>query len=306
MEPKKGIGVVYGLVLVVLSLFIVMLICFAFFGTCPQYDISSKIIILICFLLVIALSCSFDNFSIGKLISISREAKENKERAEKLEKEKNELILKIANFNVQSQSATNNLFLGDGFHKKNLVKEANEEEIKAEEKEEDKEEEKEKDDSTSANQPLYRRVDRDAFRTLLINKYFGISKRDQIERNVKLETRFQNIDPISNEPFLFHAHLDDGGQEYFIRVVSSGFISVILSFRVYAMLSRIYHYRIAKKTNACLVILYAKDSDNTRQLHYLERFANYYSPSIESGLLKIQEIELSKEEMDNCKFSIKK
>ena len=56
-----------------------------------------------------------------------------------------------------------------------------------------------------------------------------------------------------------------------------------------------------KKTNACLVVLYAKEPDNTRMQSYLERLENYFSPSIASGLLKIQEIELSKEEIDNCK-----
>ena len=252
MEQKKGVGIGFGILLSLLSLFIVILICFAFFGSCPQYNISARIIILICFLLVIALSSSFDNFSIGKLLSVSREAKENKYRAEKLEKEKDELILKIANFNFQTQNAAGNIVFAGDFPKKVLLKEANEEELKAEEKEEDKEVEKEKDNPASVNQPLYRHIARNEFKTLLINKYFGIGKKDRIERNVKLESQFQNIDPISIQPFLFHAHLDEGNQEYFVRVATTGLVSVILSFRIYAMLSRIYHYRNAKK-DKCLL-----------------------------------------------------
>ena len=54
-------------------------IIFKFFYNEPISDISAGLIILIAFLLILALSESFDNFSIGKVISLSREVKKKEE-----------------------------------------------------------------------------------------------------------------------------------------------------------------------------------------------------------------------------------
>ena len=226
---KKSIGWGFGLLLAALSIFIMVLIGFSFFAAKPEYSITPAIIVLICLLLILALSNSFDNFSIGKLLTISKEAKENKDRAEKLEKEKEELIFKLVNVNFQSQKASSGIFLGDSIAEKLVVQKANSEEIKAEEKEEEKEGEKE--NSASDNTSKYRFLNRRKYRSLLIKRYFGVSKINLVEEDIKLESQYQdqNIDPISVQPMLFHAHLNDCNQEIFIRIVDVRFSTTMAS-----------------------------------------------------------------------------
>lgn len=304
MEEKKGIGWGFGLLLAALSIFIMVLIGFSFFAAKPEYNITPAIIVLICLLLILALSNSFDNFSIGKLLTISKQAKENKDRAEKLEKEKEELILKLVNMNFQSQKASNNVVIGgnsvpEGF----VVQKADSDEIKADEKEDEKtEKETEKNiDSTSK----HRFLNRKKYRSLMIKEYFGVGKLDSIEEDVKLEAQYQNqnIDPISTQSMLFHAHLNDCNQEIFVRIVESGFSVLMFSHRLYGLLNRIFFYRNVKNSDAFLVLLLAKRQDEDLRIQEnRERLKNFFAPALASGLLKIKEIELSKEDVERCYY----
>lgn len=306
MEEKKSIGLGFGLLLGTISIFIMMLIGVSFFAAKPEYCITPAMIVLFCLLLILALSGSFDNFSIGKLLTVSKQAKINRERAERLEKEKDELIHKIMNINFQTQKTSNNVVIGgntigDGL----VVQKANSDEIKAEEKEEEKVEDNssEKSSHTAENTSKYRYLNRKKYRLLLLKEYFGVSKIDSIEEDVKLESQYQNqnIDPISVQPMLFHAHLNDFNQEFFVRIVEPKFSPVIFSYRMYGLLNRVYQYRNAKNSDVCLVLLLTKlQGEDNRMQDNLNRLRNFFAPAITSGLLKIKEIELSEENLKNC------
>lgn len=76
----------------------------------PIGEVKNGIYILLSMLLILVLAESFDNFSIGKLISIKREVEVKKEENKKLERKNSELIshlVSITNNQNQKQQSTN-------------------------------------------------------------------------------------------------------------------------------------------------------------------------------------------------------
>jgi hypothetical protein len=76
----------------------------------PIGEVKNGIYILLSMLLILVLAESFDNFSIGKLISIKREVEIKKEENKKLERKNSELIthlISITNNQNQKQQSTN-------------------------------------------------------------------------------------------------------------------------------------------------------------------------------------------------------
>ncbi len=67
---------------------LVSMIIYNFFWVEPKGEIQSGIVTLLLILLVLILSETFDQFSIGKLVSISREVKKKEEEVKKIGKRK--------------------------------------------------------------------------------------------------------------------------------------------------------------------------------------------------------------------------
>lgn len=90
------------------------MIGFNFFAVEPVGVIKEGVFILLAILLVLVLAESFDNFSIGKLVSIKREVEVKKEENKKLEQKNNELISHILTItNTQTQKQLTTTVLGD-------------------------------------------------------------------------------------------------------------------------------------------------------------------------------------------------
>src|SRR5690554_655211 len=70
-------------------------------------------LILIFIILIIILSESFDNFSIGKLLTISRKLDETKKENEKLEYKNNQLINQLISITSNEQKQTSTNVFGD-------------------------------------------------------------------------------------------------------------------------------------------------------------------------------------------------
>ena len=76
----------------------------------PKGDINKGVLALFSMLLVLVLAESFDNFSLGKLLSISREAKKKGEQVKDLEQKNSELLkqlITISSTQTQTQQHTN-------------------------------------------------------------------------------------------------------------------------------------------------------------------------------------------------------
>ena len=241
INPKRAkLLVVFSGIALLIT--IILLIAFSFVKSKYSFEITTPIIILVTFLLVIFLSDSFDNFQIGKLISLKRNVTEYKEKNEKLENEKNDLIKQIINLNIQSQhtqNTTSNTIAFGAIQKGMLVEQANEEEVKKDRLQEYNETLKE---ATS----VCKRIDRVKFANFAIKKYFGEINYNSILQDVKVNNKFGDTDPISNRNVIFDAYYNDNEKERFIEVKQ--YASVVFYDRLYVMLNKIYNYHNIKNS----------------------------------------------------------
>ena len=100
--------------IVLLCIGIGSLITYNFFQTEPKGQISSGLITLISFLLVLVLAESFDNFSVGKLITLNRKVEEKVKENEELERKNTELISQLISVTTnQTQSQSHTSVYGD-------------------------------------------------------------------------------------------------------------------------------------------------------------------------------------------------
>ena len=109
MENKEPNNFVRTLI-VFLCIGLATLITYNVFYIEPKGQLDSGIFTLIAFIIVLVLSESFDNFSVGKLITISREVKTTKTENKELERKNQQLInqiLTISNTQNQNQNHTN-------------------------------------------------------------------------------------------------------------------------------------------------------------------------------------------------------
>lgn len=282
INPKRAkLLVVFSGIALLIT--IILLIAFSFVKSKYSFEITTPIIILVTFLLVIFLSDSFDNFQIGKLISLKRNVSEYKEKNEKLENEKNDLIKQIINLNIQSQhtqnTTSNTISLGVAQQNSVLVEQANNEEVEKARLQEYNETLKE---ATS----VCKRIDRVKFANFAIKKYFGEINYNSILQDVKVNNKFGDTDPISNRNVIFDAYYNDNEKERFIEVKQ--YASVVFYDRLYVMLNKIYNYNNIKNTKANLILIIPKlteDTDSRRTpLNDIERLKENFSPAIASRI----------------------
>lgn len=105
MEDSNKVNwFVRGLIIMFCTLLTAM-IMYNFFYIAPKGEIKPGVISLLLILLVIVLSETFDQFSIGKLVSISREVKKKEDEVKALEKEKIELFNQLINISASQQQS---------------------------------------------------------------------------------------------------------------------------------------------------------------------------------------------------------
>lgn len=234
-KNSKGSNLLITVSGALLLLGIIILIVVSFIKSKYAFEITAPIIILLTFLLIVFLSKSFDDFQIGKIISLKRNVTEYKEKNEKLENEKNELIKQIINFNVQSQHTANVNYNGiplEVLQKSISVQQADEKEVQEDKSQEDSEIPKE-------TKTIDRRISRVKLEKFVIKKYFGEINYDSILQDVKVDNKFGDTDPISNRNIIFDAYYNDNEKERFIEV--KHIISIMVFDRIYVMLNKIYN-----------------------------------------------------------------
>jgi hypothetical protein len=242
---------------------------------------------------VLVLSESFDSFSVGKLISISREVKKKEKDIEKLEKQNAHLLSQLISIsNTQSQNQSHTNVYGD-YHATPTVQKASAKDVQ---------ENQSSDAASSATPP------NDAPRAttnwhkaeeMALTKY--LQQRAIHPSNVifeaKLVSQFQGIDPISSMQPVFDAYIKETEHETFVEMRPATFASMMFRDRLYVMLSKINHYRTAKRVEAHLdLVLIRLPSDEARPPNSFSRLLQSFEPAIASGLLKIHEVEFTAEE----------
>ena len=251
-------------------------------------------------MLILILSESFDNFSLGKLISISREVKRKEQKVNKLEREKTELFNQLIKFtSIQHQTQQHTNVYGD-YHagKGASVERASEQEVEA----------KASDERPKSNDALGQgyRIDFHKVESIAMQKYIsdkGVHSANVI-REAKLVTKFHGIDPISNNQPIFDGYYKSDEKEIFIEFKINRGVHMMHRDRIYMMLSKLNHYQNAKGVNVHLDLVLLNLPEDGSSYRTNDRFMQDFEPAIVSGLLRIDEIEITKEEMNSCRREV--
>lgn len=300
-EKNKATNWFVRIGLIILTILIISMIIYKFFCNNPIAEISTGLIVLLSFSIVLILSESFDNFSIGKIITLSRVVKEKETVIEKknveirqVESEKRELlsqIISLSNNFSQRQSNTNIYGASPETIKQFTIQKAEEPEIETL-----KQKEQEEENKTQERKRIdFRKVEEIALQYYIKENNVDVSK---MFKEVKLQA-FEGIDPISDNSPIYDGYINDIDKEIFIEIRPTPMVVSMITDRLYMMLSKIHHYRQFKKTNCYLNLVLVEipedERDNTR---FLNSILELFRPALSSGLLKITNIKLQKSDLN--------
>jgi hypothetical protein len=280
--------------IIVLVLFLAALVSVSFLVRDPHYDITTGMIIILAMMIILVLSESFNKFSLGKLLSLSREVQKVAEEKAEIKRENAELRQSLVHVATHIQSQVNTTIQAQGADILRLLGV-----VKADKKE--KEEEQERVETVSAPPttfPSHRLLPH--VEELALNKY--VTKYSlpptEILRDIRFTEAFECIDPISNRAVMFDGYLKTPQKEYFFEVKLHNRMSPMLWDRLYVMISKILLYRQAKTIQAELVLILAKlPEEAPHSMGYpFERFIEMFQPAIAGNLLRIETVEVTQEE----------
>lgn len=285
MEHKdnkhKGKGFIFALVLI--SLLISSLIIVTFLFSENQFVITKSIITLLCLLVVLVLSNSFEHIHFGKWFELSSQINEGNEKITQLKESSEALYAKIVNMSFQNTQAgtVNNYY------------QLKETDPVTQQKEQDEEQK-----SNTINK-LNKRLDIKLYQNLILDKYFEIGLKDKLQKNMSLvEEASQPFDQISIREVSFDALLEENNKLLFIDVIKGQAYGFYYD-RVYVKLNKILCYTRAMKKEAQLLLLIPKGFEITKE-NRDTFFHKNYAPAIQNNLLRIDYVEYSKAEYDSC------
>lgn len=288
------------LLIIAFCAFLGTLVVYRYFCIDPKAEISAGLLVLLAFILVLVLSELFDNFSVGKLVTMSRAMKEKEVQTTELKKENAELrgqLITISTTVSQRQTSTNIFGLPESMVDLLTVKKAPAEEIA------DKKKEEEAAPIPEQQVIVERQFDRAKAEEYAINRFVANHNLNAFNliRDAKLSTQFSGIDPISDVTPIFDAYINATDSEIFVEARSVQSASMMFRDRLYVMLTKIHHYKTIKKANVYLALLLLNTLESTSRplSFYVERLQREFEPAITSGLLRIQTIEPTVEELQN-------
>lgn len=302
MEPKRPNWYV-RILIVILCIFIGWLIYTNFACSTPPAQISSGLLVLVAFLAILVLSEAFDNFSIGKLLTINRKLNEKENLNKELKKENTDLRNQIINVTTSmSQKQVNSTFvLTDEIARSLKIKRADEEEINQKKNEETAQTTSPPPTTTtfretSSNKYIPIRF----FEDFLFKSFLAAEGLDQYNllREAKFGKQFQEIDPISESSPIFDGYINTQDAEIFIELrQTQRVVGSMQRDSLYVMLSKIYYYRTVKKVNAYLYLVFLIPPDGNSE-PTLGRLSREFEPAITSGLLRIKTVSISQGDFD--------
>lgn len=306
MELKKDNWFVRTLI-VVLTVALSVMVGYNFTLSNPPFQISASSITVILIITVLVLAEAFNNLSVGKILTLSKEVQKSEGDKKELRQENKQLrenLIQISsNFNQQSQfNATINGLTPETWRTMIGVTAAMPSDAESADLPSEK-----TDDQTSENAPKtvsFHQVAR-ILEKRTFDKY--ISKYElslgAIERGIQFTPSFQGLDPIAETNVVFDGYMKTGLGELFFEVIPIRSIGPIRWEKIYIMLSKIRHYIQAKNTTAELVLLLANhpvdDANRLYGRNNLPRFLELFQPSIKSGILRIESFEFGQEEYDS-------
>lgn len=306
-ETENKINYFVRTLIVILGILISTLIIARFFFFEPKGEISHEIIILIGLIIILFLSEIFDNFSLGQFLTLKRSIVEKNEKITEL-KESNDKLLNIivSNNNLSQKSMMTNVTgISPEEFTKTIIsvikadKETTEKEEDRSEKIADivvQEEERNEQISIPRKRINVAKLEEYVFTKFLSEK--DLRKYNFIDKAQILMPQ-KELDPISDINPVFDGYIESENFEMFIEIKLRNSPLVIFRERLYLMLSKLYYYRQAKKTNTYLNLILV-DVPNNGERNYTNfetRLLSEFEPAIRTGLLRIEYVKLSEEEM---------
>jgi hypothetical protein len=279
-------------------------------------EITTGLISLIAIALLLTLSESYDNLAFGKVIRLSRLVKDQNKEIErrelqifKVESERNQLISQLiaVSTNVnQLQNSTNHFNVGLLQPSEVSITRATEQEVK-----EDQEKvsmdtvmDASKQEPVRASKPR-RRLNSRLFQSQALEKYATLSgiEISAIHHDVKLR-EYTGLDPVSDESPIYKGYINDIDLDVFVEVVRPDryfFFSV--KNRLYAMLTKIFHYSTHNNriTQLVLVVVKTPDDEANVSAKMLEQLYEVFRPALSRRLLRVVHVEFSDEEMEQLR-----
>lgn len=285
--------------------------CYSFINGVPPYTISDGMIYIFLIIVVLFISESFETFSIGNLIALKREVKEKNKEVTKLNTENRELrnqILSVVSTSLNNRNQNTAVFgLDASLAQMFRVESATEKESENIEEEilNSKEVTNSRERQSHSDRSKLLRETEAYTLTKLIERLDV--KSYTFQKDVKFSEQFIGIDPIMDRNIVFDAYIKRPLDEVFIEV-RHNLLNIMMDFKLYYMISKIYHYSKANQTQAKMILAIPKLPQTYHEEYFgssmmyrnpeknLERLNEYFLPAIKSGLLEIIEIDITEDE----------
>ncbi|MDQ5921589.1 MAG: hypothetical protein QG673_1648 [Pseudomonadota bacterium] len=286
--------------ILVLGFIIILLVVSKFYFFAPKGDISNNLIILIILLIILFLSEIFDSFSLGQFLSLKKGVSERNERIKELRENNDKLLnLVINNFAINSNLSQKQITNINDYR----VTQANRGEVDKVKNEEDnvakvvvEQEINERPQLANRKRVNTRKLEKFVLDMLIENKRL---QSHTLIKEAQVISSKEDTDPISGINPIFDAYVEKDNYEIFIEIKLIRLSAFMFRDRLYMMLSKLYHYKLAKKANVSLMLVLVEipDEGNNKKNDYEMRLFDEFAPAISSGLLKIELIQLADNNM---------
>lgn len=289
----------------ILMLFIVIVICFNFFSL-QKYQITSEIIICLLLLVILSLAELFDNLSIPKLLSLSKNIKEVKKENDDLKEANIKLLEQVVSI---KSSNSQTIYFPTSF---STIGSSNIDDInKTEENCSSNEQSETENFDNSSNQRILaaeRRKYRDILEICLLKK---VLNNETNNPNIQYEVKLINNKPIEDNlmksEIRFDALKSDGESNVFYEVKLSPFW-MDYPYQLHYMLRMIELYQEANKCASKLVLILPRLDEDLKKILFnmpdnrftilKEKISSKFEPAIKNGLLEILQLDITKKELD--------
>lgn len=274
----------------------------------PPYEISGGILTVLFLIAILVLSESFNNLSLGRVLSLSREVEKKQSENTRVKEENKELrhqLFKIVS-NVQ-QSQVNNTYNAPSDEWLKLLGV-----VKAKDSEPDEDQKEQEENQQVVNyvaeQARRREQNQARHKRWKVSEDLAIEKyaeslsvpESEVIKGAVFSQAFDEIDPIMSRRINFDGYIKGANLERFIEVRPKSSFSPMFQERLYVMLNKIFLYRKAKGISAELILLIVEfegDEEDQHQTWRLEKFYEYFQPAISNRLLKVEHLKLTEEEV---------
>lgn len=310
MENKKNIF--SRIITIILMVFIIFIIIGNFIISENPYIITKEIIICISLLVILCLSENFDNLSIPKLITLSKNIKEVQKENEKLKEYNQNLIGQVINMKNSNNQIMYNL--PSSF---NTIGSSNIEDLNTKKKDEEESvDEQINNNNNRKPTPEEMKLHNERFKYMRNLEVFLLKKiitnKDEdadIQYNVKVINNKPLDDKIMTTDARFDALKIYDNKNIFYEVKT---YPQLLNF-TYELYYKLKFVKLYGETNKCeskMVLILPKYNDELKKilnpsgaksyhLYLKNKIVEKFESSIKSGLLEISEIEVSKKELDD-------